>query len=51
VNRRETFVVGLLLLIALWVGVRPQSFLNFINPDTAKITQSSTQSSVELAQR
>ena len=51
VNRRETFVVGLLLLVALWVGVRPQSFLNFINPDAAKVAQSSLQNNAELAQR
>ena len=51
VNKRETFVVGLLLLVALWVGVQPQSFLNFINPDAAKVAQSSLQNNAELAQR
>jgi NADH-quinone oxidoreductase subunit M len=48
VNKRETFVVVALLLVALWVGVRPQSFLDFVNPDAAKVAGAA--STTQLAQ-
>ena len=51
VNGRETAVVAVLLLVALWAGAAPQSFLNFINPDAAKVAQSITPREIQLAQR
>lgn len=49
VNKRETFVVAVLLLVSLWVGVAPQGFLNFINPDAAKVAQSVRPDNTQLA--
>ncbi len=51
VNLRETAIVALLLLVALWAGTAPQGFLNFINPDAAKVAQNVTPREVQLAQR
>ncbi len=51
VNGREFLIVATLLFVALWAGVKPQEFLNFINPDAAKVAQNVTPRSMELAQR
>lgn len=32
-SRRETFAIGLVLAVIVWLGVAPQSALNAINPD------------------
>ena len=49
VNARETFVVAALLLMALWVGVAPQPFLNIIQGDANKVAQTLDKNAPQLA--
>jgi NADH-quinone oxidoreductase subunit M len=51
VNGVETFVVATLLLVALWIGVYPQPFLNVIQDDAAKVAQSFSVDASQLAKR